>query len=130
MLRHPPGHLQRTVANFLALGHYDALIRRMRVEYADRHRIMAAALDREGLKIAGQANFGGTCFWIEGPEGLDADAFADALRADGVLIESGSPFFADRTGPCRYFRMAYSSIPAQRIEAGLRITASRLRELA
>jgi GntR family transcriptional regulator/MocR family aminotransferase len=130
MFRHPPGHLQRTVANFLALGYYDAMIRRMRVEYAERHRIMAAALDREGLKVAGQANFGGTCFWIEGPEGLDADAFADALREDGVLIESGSPFFAGQTGPCRYFRMAYSSIPAERIEAGLRITASRLRELA
>jgi GntR family transcriptional regulator / MocR family aminotransferase len=130
MFRHPPGHLQRTVANFLALGYYDALIRRMRVEYANRHRIMAAALDREGLKIAGQANFGGTCFWIEGPKGLDADAFADALRADGVLIESGSPFFAGQAGPCRYFRMAYSSIPAERIEAGLQITASRLRELA
>jgi GntR family transcriptional regulator/MocR family aminotransferase len=130
MFRHPPGHLQRTVANFLALGYYDALIRRMRVEYAERHRIMAAALDREGLRIAGQANFGGTCFWIEGPKGLDADAFADALREDGVLIESGSPFFAGQAGPCRYFRMAYSSIPAERIEAGLQITASRLRELA
>jgi GntR family transcriptional regulator/MocR family aminotransferase len=130
MFRHPPGHLQRTVANFLALGHYDALVRRMRVEYAERHRIMAAALEREGLRIAGRANFGGTCFWIEGPEGLDADAFADALREDGVLIESGSPFFAGQAGPCRYFRMAYSSIPTDRIDAGLRITASRLRELA
>jgi GntR family transcriptional regulator/MocR family aminotransferase len=129
MLRHPPGHLQRIVANFLALGHYDALIRRMRVEYAERHRIMAAALGREGFRIAGQANFGGTCFWIEGPEGLDADAFADALRADGVLIESGAPFFAGRTEPCRYFRMAYSSIDASRIEAGVRIAGSRLREL-
>jgi GntR family transcriptional regulator/MocR family aminotransferase len=66
---------------------------------------MAAALDRESFRIAGQANFGGTCFWIEGPEALDADAFADALRGDGVLIESGAPFFAD-AGPCRYFRMA------------------------
>ena len=118
------------MANFLALGHYDALIRRMRIEYAERHRIMKAALDREDFHIAGEANFGGICFWIEGPEGLDADAFADALPADGVLIESGAPFFADRSGPCRYFRMAYSSIAASRIEAGLRITACRLRERA
>jgi GntR family transcriptional regulator/MocR family aminotransferase len=30
VLKHPPGHIQRTVAYFLALGHYDALINRMR----------------------------------------------------------------------------------------------------
>src|SRR5690606_16474057 len=36
-LRHPPGHLQRTAAYFLALGHHDALIHRMRLAYSRRH---------------------------------------------------------------------------------------------
>lgn len=129
LLRHPPGHLQRTAANFLALGHYDALIRRMRIEYARRHQIMAAALAAEGLTIAGKSAFGGTSFWIEGPEGLDADRLSEALQADGVLIETGSPFFAEETGPCRFFRMAYSSIPAQQIEKGVQLTAARLRHM-
>jgi len=62
MLRHPPGHLQRTVSNFLALGHYDSLIRRMRGEFAERHHVMAQALDRCGLTIAGRSGFGGTSF--------------------------------------------------------------------
>src|SRR5690606_40594785 len=69
MLRHPPGHLQRTVSYFMALGHYDAVIRRMRIEYQKRHEVMATALIREGMKIAGASDFGGTAFWIEGPEG-------------------------------------------------------------
>ncbi|MDF1598943.1 PLP-dependent aminotransferase family protein [Mesorhizobium sp. YIM 152430] len=129
MLRHPPGHLQRAVSNFLALGHYDSLIRRMRGEYAKRHDTMAEALEKCGLTIAGRSSFGGTSFWIEGREDLDADALADALRADGVLIESGSPFFAHRTETCRYFRMAYSSIDASRIPEGVERVAARSRWL-
>ena len=40
MLRHPPGHIQRTVAYFLSLGHYDALINRMRNAYRRRRQVM------------------------------------------------------------------------------------------
>lgn len=123
MLRHPPGHLQRTAAYFLALGHYDAVIRRMRNEYARRHEIMETALKREGMTIAGASAFGGTSFWIEGPVGTNSDNLARDLRADGVLIESGSPFFAAVDQPCRFFRMAYSSIPADRIAEGVARTA-------
>ncbi|WP_102960467.1 PLP-dependent aminotransferase family protein [Mangrovicella endophytica] len=130
MLRHPPGHLQRTAAYFLALGHYDAVIRRMRLEYQKRHALTAAALQAEGLRIAGASDFGGTSFWIEGPAGLDADQLAEELRGDGVLVESGSPFFVGAAQPCRYFRIAYSSISADRIEEGVRRIASRLRAVA
>lgn len=126
LLRHPPGQLQRTAATFLALGYYDALIRRMRQEYAGRYELMAAALAAGGLRIAGQAHFGGTCFWIDGGAGLDADAFADRLRGDGVLIESGAPFFAASEGPCRFFRMAFSSIARDRIAEGIAKVAERL----
>jgi GntR family transcriptional regulator / MocR family aminotransferase len=128
MLRHPPGHLQRTAAYFLALGHHDAVIRRMRTEYHKRHMIMAEALRSEGLKIAGASGFGGTSFWVEGPDGLDADALTLALRQEGVLIESGSPFFPADDRPCRFFRMAYSSIPAERIAKGVELTAARIRK--
>lgn len=129
MLRHPPGHLQRTVSYFLALGHYDTVIRRMRVEYRKRHEVMAAALERHGFKIAGASDFGGTSFWIEGPEGLDADRLMGELPQDGVLIETGSPFFPDKDGPCRFFRMGYSSIPAARIEEGVARTAARMEQI-
>jgi GntR family transcriptional regulator/MocR family aminotransferase len=90
---------------------------------------MATALRREGLKVAGSSAFGGTCFWIEGPEGLDADRLTNELRADGVLIESGSPFFPAEAGPCRYFRMAYSSIAADRITDGVTRTANAIRRM-
>ena len=36
ILRHPPGHTQRTAAYFLALGHYEAQLRRLRRHLATR----------------------------------------------------------------------------------------------
>lgn len=119
MLPHPPGHLQRTAAYFLALGHYDAVLHRMRVEYHARHIKMAEAFEREGLKIAGASAFGGTSFWMEGPEGLDADRLVHILREDGVLVESGASFFPKSSAPCRFFRMGYSSIPKSCISEGI-----------
>ncbi|PWK74097.1 PLP-dependent aminotransferase family protein [Aminobacter sp. AP02] len=129
MLRHPPGHLQRTAAYFLALGHHDAVLHRMRGEYHRRHIVMAEALRREGFTIAGSSSFGGTSFWIEGPESLDADLLMSELKQDGVLIESGSPFFPEATGQCRFFRMGYSSIPRNNIDEGVTRTAARVRQL-
>jgi len=119
MLRHPPGHLQRTAAYFLALGHYDSVLHRMRMEYHKRHVLMAEALRREGLKIAGSSTFGGTSFWIEGPMGLNADMLVHELRKEGVLVEPGSPFFPTSGVPCRYFRMGYSSIQRSNIVEGV-----------
>ncbi|MBN9029706.1 MAG: PLP-dependent aminotransferase family protein [Rhizobiales bacterium] len=119
MLRHPPGHLQRTAAYFLALGHYDAVLHRMRMEYHARHIAMAEAFHREGLTIAGASAFGGTSFWMEGPKGLDADRLVQILRQDGVLVEPGSPFFPRSRAPCRFFRMGYSSIPRNSISEGV-----------
>ncbi len=119
MLRHPPGHLQRTAAYFLALGHYDSVLHRMRTEYHQRHILMAESLQREGLKVAGASAFGGTSFWMEGPEGLDADRLVRELRENGVLVESGSSFFPSDAGPCRFFRMGYSSIARENIVEGV-----------
>lgn len=129
MLRHPAGHLQRTVSYFLGLGHYDALIHRMRTEYQGRHKVMAQALEVHELTVAGSAAFGGSSFWIKGPAGLDADALMLNLRQNGVLIESGSPFFPTSGEPCRYFRMGYSSIPSERIPEGIARVRSQIDQL-
>ncbi len=129
MLRHPPGHQQRTAAYFLAFGHYNSLIRDMRKAFAERREITTRALEREGLEISGAASFGGTNFWVKGPEGLDSLRLADELRQDGVLIEAGAPFFDNCREPIPFFRIAYSSISTGRIEEGVRRIARRLRAI-
>ena len=126
MLRHPPGHQQRTVAYFLALGHYDALIRDMRKVFKERREILTDALEQEGLEVSSAASFGGTNLWIKGPDGLDSLKLAEQLRDDSVLIEPGAPFFDNQEEPIQFFRMAYSSIPTDRIREGVGRVAARL----
>jgi GntR family transcriptional regulator/MocR family aminotransferase len=57
VLRHLPGHTQRTAAYFLALGHHDALIRRLRSAFAERRVAMQGALEKVGLSGAGAPFF-------------------------------------------------------------------------
>jgi len=128
VLRHPPGHIQRTAAYFLSLGHYDALIRRTARAYTERRAVMAAALARHGLTVAGQSDHGGSSFWIEAPEGIDTEDLAQGLRATSVLIEPGAPFFSGADTPRNFFRLAYSSIPAARIPDGIALIAKAIAE--
>ncbi len=131
LLRHPPGHVMRTTANFLRLGHYDAMIRRMRSTYARRREVMARAIEAEGLTVAAAARFGGSSFWMRAPEGVDTERLALELRADGVLIEPGAPFFDGPAPPTNTYRIAYSSIAAERIPEGIaRIARAIERHLA
>ncbi len=126
VLRHPPGHMQRTTANFLALGHYDTMMKNMRTALHARREVMGRALHKANLKIAGSAGFGGSSFWIEGPKGLDADVLATSLEAKGVLIEPGRAFFEGEEAPGHFFRLAYSSIDADSIPQGVAIIAAEL----
>lgn len=119
MLRHPPGHIQRTVAYFLSLGHYDALINRMRTAYRRRRQVMDEAIRDHGLTMAGQGGFGGSSIWMRAPQGVNTELLAERLRADGVLIEPGRSFFDPGSVPQNYYRLAYSSIGPARIPEGI-----------
>jgi GntR family transcriptional regulator/MocR family aminotransferase len=126
VLRHPPGHLQRTAAYFLADGHYDALITRMKTAFRRRRQLMEEAIAQAGLTVAGQGGFGGSSFWMRAPEGVDSRALAQALRAEGVLIEPGAIFFPEGAGGAGFYRLAYSSIAPARIGEGIARIAAAL----
>ena len=126
VLRHPPGHIQRTAAYFLKLGHYDALIRRMGQVFSERRRAMETALAAHGLPVAGRGVFGGSSIWMRAAQGVDTGVLESRLRARGVLIEPGHPFFYGAAPPRNYYRLAYSSIPSPRIGEGIAILAEEL----
>ena len=127
VLRHPPGHIQRTVSYYLSLGHYDALIRRMSKAYHERRQVMEDSLRNHGLTVAGQGTYGGSSVWLKAPEGVDTTVLAERLQKQSVLVEPGAPFFAGDTPPTNYLRLAYSSIPASRIPEGIRLIADAIR---
>ncbi|QUJ75894.1 PLP-dependent aminotransferase family protein [Sulfitobacter albidus] len=119
VLRHPPGHTQRTAAYFLSLGHYDALVRRMGNALHDRRARMEEGIRAHGLQVAGQGAHGGSSFWMRAPDHIDTHALAARLRQRGVLIEPGQSFFGGAERPRNFYRLGYSSIPATRIADGL-----------
>ncbi|WP_137701250.1 MocR-like pyridoxine biosynthesis transcription factor PdxR [Marimonas lutisalis] len=119
VFRHVPGHIQRTAAYFLSLGHYDSLIRRMGDTLRQRREVMSAAIAEHGLTVSGRGVFGGSSFWMRAPDHVDTQVLAERLKPRGVLIEPGHPFFADPTQGRSHYRLAYSSIPAPRIADGI-----------
>jgi GntR family transcriptional regulator/MocR family aminotransferase len=128
VLRHPPGHVQRTVAYFLSLGHYDAQIRRTAKVLHDRRAVIEAAIAAHGLTIAGVGGFGGSALWMQAPQNVDTLAVAEQLKAQSVLIEPGAPFFAAENRQQNFYRLGYSSIAAGRIEPGLALLAEALEQ--
>ncbi len=125
VLRHAPGHIQRTVSYFLSLGHYDALVKRTSQAYHGRREVLDNCLQHHGLSVAGEAHYGGSSIWVAAQKHVDTGTLAQNLRRNGVLIEPGSAFFAPENPPRHFMRLAYSSIPASRIPEGVsRIAAA------
>jgi GntR family transcriptional regulator / MocR family aminotransferase len=129
VLRHPPGHIQRTAAYFLSLGHYDALVRRMSNTLHDRRTVMEDAIKANDLQISGRGAYGGSSFWMRAPDHIRTDDLAMRLRAKSVLIEPGAPFFNGDAPPQNYYRLAYSSIPSAQIAAGIAHVAQEIRDM-
>jgi GntR family transcriptional regulator/MocR family aminotransferase len=126
VLRHPPGHIQRTTSYFLSLGHYDALVRRMGNVLHERRTKMEEAIAQFGLSIAGQGAHGGSSFWMRAPDTIDTKQLATRARTRGVLIEPGESFFGGEDQPRNFYRLGYSSIPSSRISDGLQALASEI----
>lgn len=126
MLRHPSAYIQRAFALFLSLGHHDAMVRRVARSYQQRAHALMQALARHVPELQATPISGGAACWVQGPPGLDAGALAQRAQALGVLIEPGDVFFHDPS--VRHcFRLGYSAINTERIDAGIEVLARALR---
>lgn len=118
MLRHPPTNNQRALALFLERGYHDSLIRQIHQSFHNRWQCMSDALKRHLPVYHTPSTYGGSCFWIRGPEGLDCQRLQELAKIEGILIERGDLHFFDRSGS-EYFRLGFSAIPEERIEPGI-----------
>ncbi len=123
MVRHAPNNNQRTAALFLSLGHHDTLIRRLHRTYRTRWEVMGEALKRHMPDASRVPSFGGTSFWVKGPDALDSDRLAVSAAAKGILIEPGRIDFGAANPPRHFFRLAFSSIDEKKIEPGIKLLA-------
>ena len=93
--------------------------------YRQRRSVIETAIADHGLEIAANGSFGGSSIWMKAPAGVDSFELAQRLHEDGVLIEPGRIFFPQSDEPNPYYRLAYSSIPTNRIAEGIaRIAAA------
>ena len=132
MLRHPAANNERSVGLFLAMGHHDALLRRLRQSYAERSQRVAAALQAHLPGVAFTTVSGASSFWLRFADDVDTRAIADAAVRMGVLIEPGDVFFDAAAGPVptNYARLGFASIDTARIEPGIATLAAACQEAA
>ncbi|MCZ4282489.1 PLP-dependent aminotransferase family protein [Kiloniella laminariae] len=129
VVRYTPSNNQRTVALFLSHGYYDSLIYSLRKRWHRRWEAVSEALDSFLPQCSYPHSSGGTSYWVRVPEQLSADTLVKEAYNDGVLIESGRPFFLERPAPDTYIRIGFTSIETAKIEPGIKQLASTIEHL-
>lgn len=119
MLRHPATNNEHTAALFIAHGHHESFVRRLNRVYRERACELRAALQRHAPQLRYIDANGGSALWVEAPPHIDTRELANHALQAGVVIEPGDVFFAGNNLPRRFARLGYSSIPVDRIDAGI-----------
>jgi len=128
MVRHPPSNNQRIVALFLSMGYHDSHVLRLNKVLRERWQLMSEALSRHLPNSFHTPTFGGTSYWVKGDPELDSNGLAVLARQHSLLLEPGGVYFADAHGPRNFFRLGYSSIKTARVEPGIELLASLIRQ--
>ena len=126
VMRHVPTNNQLVAASFIAHGHQEAFVRRLNIAYRERAERLRTALARHAPALRPEAAQGGSALWVSAPKGTDTRELTARLYLQGVVVEPGDVFFGGARQPRHHLRIGYSSIPAERIEAGVSLIAREL----
>jgi len=124
-IRHPPGHLQRAMALFIASGHYHRAVRRHRIALRRKWEATCRALE-QWVPVSVITPPGGVSIWVEGPEGLDAVTLAESLDEQGVIIERGDICYLEPSAHRNSFRLGFAAIRLDAIEPGMRLVGAAI----
>jgi GntR family transcriptional regulator/MocR family aminotransferase len=129
-MRNPPLSNQRAVAYFLSLGYYDAFMMQLHKVFFERWLELREALNIYLPNCIDTGPIqGGTAYWITGPEQLDGEYLREKAAEQGILIEPVKRYFASSLYPENCFRMGITSIPTDRIRAGVSKLADLIHQL-
>jgi 2-aminoadipate transaminase len=115
------------VNQFCRSGRIDRSIATIREALRERAETLCQALTEhlpDGRFVAPE---GGYFLWVEMPAGTDVNALFDAAAARGVQFVKGSDFVLE--GAQSAFRLAYSGVTPEQIEAGVRRLAEAYAEI-
>ncbi len=119
VMRHVSTNNQQAAASFIAHGYHEAYLRRLNLAYRERRLILLQAIARHAPQLVPTLALGGSALWVSAPPTVDTSALARSLHQRGVVVEPGAVFYAHSAGVCHRMRIGYSSIGADRIEAGM-----------
>ena len=120
---------QMMVAEFFKTHDFDAHVAHMAQVYRHRCHHMLDALEREmPAGCTWTKPQGGLFIWCTLPERFDTMPLSREAIAKKVAFVPGCTFMADMDQPCSSFRLNYSTMDDERIDRGIHILGSLLKE--
>jgi 2-aminoadipate transaminase len=119
---------QSIVAEFCHSGAIERSIETVKAALRERRDATAEALERHIPEARFVKPQGGYFLWVDLPEGSDVSALEAASQERGVVFVKGTDFLIE--GGESSLRIAYSAVPPDQIEEGIRRVADAYRELA
>ncbi len=124
---HTSALLQAAVHRFCERRLLDRHVARVAREYGRRRALLLGALERRMPEsVTWTEPQGGFSLLVTLPPGLDAAALLPRAAARGVAFTPGAAFFLE--GGERTLRLSFSSVPAARIDEGIRRLAEVVRD--
>ena len=120
---------QLALAELLENGTYDSHLLRLQVEHRERWNVMKRSLEQymPARSLALSFPQGGLHFWCRLQNGVESRELCRLSLSKGVAVASGEVFYAD-TGAGRHeFRLCFTSVPAGKIEVGIKLLAEALK---
>jgi GntR family transcriptional regulator/MocR family aminotransferase len=120
--------IQAAVYHFCERRLLERHLARIADEYRRRHRRLLESLTRRMPRdVSWTEARGGFSLLLTLPEGFDATALLARAVARGVAFTPGPAFFVEEGGE-RAMRLAFSAVPAARIDEGVRRLADVIRD--
>ncbi len=112
---------QMALRDFIADGHLERHIRRMRRLYGSRREVLLESLRRH---FGGAVTFHGDAAGMHAFVGIDDKALGERAERNKVQLRSAQPCFLEGGDPCQYL-FGFSSLTERAIRDGIRRIAGR-----
>ncbi len=117
---------QALLFQYLHNGNFERYLKRARTEYKRKYELAVQGCIQY-IPMKGMSGEGGLHVFVELDKRLDARAVLEDCRQLGVVFTPGDIFFTDGGGQ-HTLRIGFSRVPEERIEEGLRIIGTVVKE--
>jgi 2-aminoadipate transaminase len=120
---------QLALAELLQNGTYDSHLITLREEHMERWNVMKRSLEQHmpARSLAFSLPLGGLHFWCRLQNGVAGPQLCRLALSKGVALASGEVFYADSGAGRHEFRLCFTSVPAGKIEVGIKRLAEAVK---